>query len=199
MANYTIEGRAGAVIKDVQRDWMWELSIPNITNMIDDDTLKSKLDLAADLDEELKIRARTVSMPSRGVETIDSNFMSQKQFFPGKPTFGNTVSVTFEESENQNVAKVLYAWQNMVMDIRSGHSNKLGKRGLNTYVLDMYVSLLSYAGEKSDTVIYFKNVFPQNVADVSLTYDGSGAVKFDATFQFDFWYLMKVGDPIVSL
>jgi hypothetical protein len=195
--NYTIEGRAGAIIKDVQREWMWNLSIPNITNMVD----TNDLDLTKDLVEEMTIRARSVSMPSRGVETIESVFMSQKQFFPGKPTFGNTVSVQFEESENQNVAKILYSWQQNIMDIRSGHSNRLGKRPANqpgSYVTDMILNMVSFNGTASDKIILFKNVFPENVGDVALSYDGAGSVKFDVTFRFDFWYLMRLGEPIIT-
>lgn len=195
--NFTIEGRAGAVIKDIQRDWAWLLTIPLANTAM---VTNAGLELQGGIDNEVTIRARSVSMPSRGVETIPSEWMGQKQFFPGKMTLGNTVAIQFEESENQNVAKMLYAWQNYIMDITKGHSNALGKRATanTSYVTDMHISLLSYAGTPSDTVVYFKNVFPTNVADVPLSYGGTASVKFDVTFQFDFWYLMKIGDSITK-
>ena len=198
--NYTIQGRAAAVIKDVQRDWMWQLTIPGISNMAGMAGIEG-------LEDEITIRARTCSLPARGVEVIESNWMSQKQFFPGKPTFGNTVSVSFEESENLNVSRFLFNWQQHIMDITSGHSNALAKRpgGATSYVTDMYLNLVSYSGQLSKDnpdasrkYFLFKNVFPTNVGDVSLDYSANGQIKYDVTFQFDWWYLVDADSEILS-
>jgi hypothetical protein len=196
--NFTIEGRAGKIIGDVQRTWMWQLSFPGINNIVS----TNGISLVKDLPEELTIRARNVSMPSRGVESIESVFMGMKQFFPGKPTFSNTVEVGFEESENQNVAKILYNWHQAIFDITKGHSNKLGKRPANSptsYVTDMILSVGSYNGVLSDKIILFKNVYPENVSDVGMDYGNSESVKFGVTFKFDLWFLQKLGEPIVQL
>jgi hypothetical protein len=133
---------------------------------------------------------------------IESVFGGMKQFFPGKPTFGNTMAINFEESENQNVLKILYNWQQNIFDITKGHSNRLGKRPTNTplsYATDMILSMKKYDGSFSDTIILFKNAMIQQVSAVDLEYTGSDSVKFNASFQYDYYFAQKFGEPIVTL
>ena len=79
--NMTLEGRLKH-LPDIQRNWRWEIYIPNVNTIPG---------MPAIIDDDLVIRARTCSLPSRGNEAVESNFMGFKQFFPGKPTFGNTM------------------------------------------------------------------------------------------------------------
>lgn len=191
-----IEGRKIKNFADIQRSFMWEVSIMNFT--------KKKLpDYPASLgtqwdDEQLTLRARSCSIPSRGVDTIESNFGAMKQFFPGKPTFSNTTSIQFEETESQGVGIFLYNWHQMIFDVTKGHSNSAKKRGTtpeNAYVDMIRVTPVRYNGEVVENSIYFYNCFLQNVDDVSLDYSTSEAIKYNATFQFDFWLMGDTTSP----
>ena len=84
MPNLTLEGRLKQ-LPDIQRSWLWEFYIPNVNT----------IPFAGVTEEDLVIRARTCTLPSRGNEALESYFMGFKQFFPGKPLFGNTMEVQF--------------------------------------------------------------------------------------------------------
>jgi len=196
--NFTIEGRAASVMQDIQRQFMFEISFPNVANLIADKTIST------DLVEELTVRARSIQIPERGIEQISSFFGGMHQIFPGKPTFSNTFSINFEESENQNAYRIFYNWLQSIFDITKGYSNMIGKRPGNTplgYVTDAVLQLKKYDGTFEKKIILFKNCFIQNVAAVDLDYTGGNdSVKYNATFAFDWFYLLdNIGDPIVTL
>ena len=195
--NFTIEGRAGSVIKDIQRSWMWEVTFPEIGNILNDPKIASLG--TGGFQEELTVRAKSISIPARGFEMIESNFGAFKQFFPGKFSMDQTVSINFEESENGNLHKIMTEWQQRIFDIKSGHSQMAGgKRGIagTSYILpNMYLTLKNYAGEARDKLIIYKNVLPQQVGAVEMSYDSNSSQIFAVTFQFDLWFLGKVGDP----
>lgn len=179
MANLTIEGRA-KTLPDIQRSWMWELLIPSIADVTNG--------IMGDV-EDLVIRARTATIPARGNEPIESQFIGMKQFFPGKPTFGNTFDVNIEETEDQIVHRALTTWQNLIFSISpttltGGQSLRPLKRDV---AKDVYLLMYRYNGDEMRERIRFYNCFVQNVGDVSMSYTENGSVQFTCTFQFDFW------------
>jgi hypothetical protein len=112
-----------------------------------------------------------------------------KQFFPGKPTFGNTFEVTIEETEDQIVHKALTAWQNLIFNISptlitGGQSLRPLKRDV---AKDVYLLMYKYNGTEMENKIRFYNCFVQNVGDVSMAYNANEAVQYSVTFNFDFW------------
>ena len=96
--NFTIEGRLAA-IEDIQRNFVFEVIIPNI-NIMTGGIMNQ---------EALIIRAKTAAIPARGNDTIDSFFMGMKQLFPGRPNFSNTLSCTLDETEDQIVMRATHA------------------------------------------------------------------------------------------
>jgi hypothetical protein len=199
--NFTIEGRAGSIIKDIQRDWMWEVSIPEISNILSD-TAIAKLG-SGGFQEELTCRAKSIAVPSRGVNMIESNFGGMKQWFPGKPTLDYTVTINFVESENGNIHSILTEWNQKIFNLKSGHSQmaggKRGPAGTSYVVPNMYLTMKNYAGEAREKMIIFKNVMLQNVGAAELSYDSDATINFSATFQFDLWFLGKANDTWIEL
>jgi len=182
MPNFTIEGRAKQ-LPDIQRNWMWELLIPSIADVTGG--------IMGDV-EDLVIRARSVVIPSRGNEPITSEFIGMKQYFPGKPTFGSTFAVNIEETENQIVHKALTFWQNLIYNISpndptGGQSLRPKKRDV---AKDVYLLMYAYNGAPLEKKIRFYNCFIQNIGDVTMAYGGNESVKYDVTWQFDFWELV---------
>jgi len=186
MADFTIEGRMKQ-LPDIQRNWLWELVIPGISKV--SDSISSEGDGV----NSLIIRCRTATIPSRGNQVIESFFMGMKQYFPGKPEFGHTLSISFEETENQIITKTLYEWQQKIFDIvpgspTAGVSQVPTKR---TATRDIYLLMYKYNGKVLERKIRFYNAFPQNVSDVAMDYNGNESVRYECTFQFDFWNLEK--------
>ena len=179
MANLTIEGRA-KTLPDIQRAWMWELLIPGIANVTGG--------IMKDV-EDLIIRTRTAVIPGRTVEAMTSEFMGMKQYFPGKTGFTGTFTSTIEETQDQIVWRALSHWQNLIYLVdpnapNGGASQRPTKRAV---AKDIFLVTYRYDGTPMGKKIRFFNCFPQGVGDVTLSYEAADQVKFDCTFQYDFW------------
>ena len=186
--NFTIEGRL-ATIDDLQRNFMFEVIIPNISSIIP----KSDDIVSNDLMESLTIRTKTCVIPARGNEEMDSYFMGMKQYFPGRPTFTNKLGVQIDETEDQLIMQLLTAWRNKIFDTRpdsatAGYSQAANKRAMSTSIL---LRQYRFNGEKLKSDIEFVNAWPQEVGDVDLAMAGNEKVTFNVTFTYDFWRLKK--------
>jgi len=185
-----IEGRNIRNFADIQRNYNYEVSFINAGSLIPGWT-----------SDDVTLRARSFTIPQRGNEAIESSYGAMKQFFPGKPTFSNTSDITFEETESQGVATFLYSWQQKIFDVTAGHSNYSRKRGNNaagsiadTGICD-HIVITAYRNGGAGTdpsqepnKYYLYNAWLQNVAEVNIDYNQAGdSVKFNATFQYDFW------------
>jgi len=182
MPKFSIESRSKN-IPDIFRSFKWELSIPEISIVA-----------PSFVNEEgFTIRARSVSIPQRGVEVIESNFMGMKQIFPGRNNFANTVTVTLEETEDMLVTKGLYEWQQRIFNIDPDSDNNGGseverKRELTT---DIFLKAYKYNNDQTDRMFRLFNAFPQDVAEVALDYTGNEAVQYSVTFYYDFHKLIE--------
>ena len=184
--NFTVEGRL-STIDDLLRNFMFEVTIPDIATMVGTESGVS----SGDLMESMTIRTKTCSIPARGNEEIESVFMGMKQFFPGRPTFSNKLSLQIDETEDQLVMQVLTAWRNRVFDTRpdsftAGYSKASNKRGLSTSII---LRQYRYDGTALPNDIVFVNAWPQEVGDVELAMAGNEKVTFNVTFTYDFWKL----------
>lgn len=189
-----IEGRRIRNFADVQRNFLYEITFKTAHTLV-----------TGWVEEDVTLRARSFSLPQRGNEPIESNFGAMKQFFPGKPTFGNTMQVSFEETESQGVQRFLFGWQQKIFDLNVGHAGFSRKRGGNSGGASSYINNIPdsgvcdlvtikafrFNGEPLDNKYFLYNVWLQNVDDVNLDYSQNEAVKFNATFQFDFWTFGK--------
>ena len=180
--NFSVEGRLGA-IADIQRNFMFEMTIPDISKMTD-----GKID-----QENLVIRTKTCSIPGRGNEEIESVFMGMRQWFPGRPTIPNKLTISVDESEDQIISSALYAWRQRIFDIdptsgTAGYSQALNKRAMSTTaILRMY----KYNGVKMPNDIVFTNLWPSECPDVELAMTGNEKVTYQVTFTYDYWLLKK--------
>ena len=182
-ANFTINGRAYKY-PDIQRNFMWQLVVPGIRHVAPSALLDA---------EDLLVRCRSISIPQRSNEAITSNFMGTRQFFPGRADpGGGTLAVDFEDTEDMAIQRIFYEWQQNIFNINpaspltAGKSKKLMKRNLTR---DMFLILFSYSGIPLPKMIRFHNAWVQSVGDSSLTYDGGESVKYNITFQYDYWTL----------
>jgi hypothetical protein len=194
MSNFTIEGRKLATAPDIQRTWLWEWVILGIGNIAPDGFGL----------EDLIIRCRSTSIPSRGNEVIESNFMSMKQYFMGKPIIESTIATQFEEFEDQKIMQFLYSWRQAIFNIGPKKSDSVvtklvgdpgsaarkssKRKGLSK---TCYLRMYAFNGDLLPYSIKFINAWPENVESVSLDYAGGESVKYNVTWRFDFWQLIK--------
>ena len=170
MANFTAHGRLGN-LGDIQRQYMWELYIPDIAELNQDDMV---------------LRVRNVVIPGRTIAAIESSFMGTKQFFPGKTEYAGTFATQFEEFEDQKVFKAIDSWQQFIFD--HGRTDNAGGSAGDKSIITRTITLRMYKHDQSLLgEIEFYNAWPQGIADSTLDYTASDSVKFDVTWQYDFW------------
>lgn len=180
--NFSVEGRLGA-IADIQRNFLFECSIPNIGAMTG-----GKID-----QENLIIRTKTCSIPGRGNEEIESVFMGMRQWFPGRPTIPNKLTLSIDETEDMIIAQALYAWRQRIFDIdpaspTAGYSKATNKRAMSTTII---LRMYKYNGVKLPNDIVFTNAWPSECPDIELAMTGNEKISYSVTFTYDYWLLKK--------
>jgi hypothetical protein len=169
--SFSYEGRLKN-LPDPQKVWMWELYI-DIPRGIQTDVVS----------EDLLLRARTVVIPGRTINPIESNFMGTKAFFPGKTEFTGQVSTSLEEREDQKIHSLLNSWMQYMFDWISGLQQGANKQDL---VSDMIIKPYKSNGQPLPNTIKLYNCWPQAIADVSLDYAGAEFVRYEVTWQYDY-------------
>lgn len=163
--------------KDIQRAYQFELLIPNIGELFQDD---------------FTFRCRSASIPGRGNDVISSFFMGQERFYPGRPTWGgNQLSVEVEEYQDQGGLIALNSWHQKMFDAdpngqNPGVANTNNRNGLTR---DITLFMYKYNGEKLPKKIIFYNSWLETVADVALNYQQNESVKYTPQFRWDYWLL----------
>lgn len=173
MANFTIAGRLKN-LPDIQKTYMWELFIPSIEDLDQDDMV---------------LRVRNVVIPGRTIQPIESFFMGTKQFHAGRTEYAGTFPTQIEEFEDQKAHSALHSWQQLIYDYdpnssTAGQSKVVGK---NEYSRDIVLKMYKNDGIKMDKDIVFYGAWPQNVGDATLDYTASDSVKYEVTWQYDYW------------
>ena len=173
MANFTIAGRLKNM-PDIQRSYMWELFIPSIEELDQDDMV---------------LRIRNAVIPGRTIQPIESFFLGSKQFHPGKTEYTGTFTTNIEEFEDGKAHASLHSWMQAIYDANpnsstAGQSKLAGK---NEYTRDIVLRMYKNDGTKMDKDIVFYNSFPSGISDATLDYTASDAVRLDVTWQYDFW------------
>jgi len=161
--------------------FMWELHIPNINDI-----------LGSYENEGFIVRCRSVSIPSRTTEPIETFFLGHKKTFSGRTQFSNIINVLYEETEDLYITKSLYNWMEKIESIdpedsERGTSKSYLQKNLNS---DLFLFLYGYNKRKLDKKIRFHNARPQSLDEVNLDYTDNSAIKFSVNFHFDFWSLV---------
>ena len=173
MANNTIAGRLKNP-PDVQKAYMWELFIPSIEELSQDDMV---------------LRIRNVVIPGRSNPIIESHFMGTKQFLPGKTEYTGSFTTNIEEFEDQFVHTALHSWMQYIFDYDPSSPTAGDQKGATKldYARDMVLKMYKSDGTEMPNSIKFFGAWPQTVADATLDYTASDSVKFDVTWQYDYW------------
>lgn len=171
MPKLHIEGRQ-AGLRDPQRNFLWEIFIPDFNNS-----------------EPLEQRVKSISIPGRSVDPIETYFYGNKQVFTGRTSFPNSITITFEEGEDQKILQLLYEWFQTIYNTdfdsaAGGISNSVTRKD---YAKQIILTMYKYNGEQAGKRIMLINSFPQSLPDVTLDYSGNELIRYDVTFSYDLW------------
>jgi hypothetical protein len=179
--NYHILNAAEG-IGDIQRDWMWNLEFPTISEILPMYSTNG-----------LWVRVRSALIPGATIDAIESQFMGSKQFFPGKKAPTAEMSCNFEETDNHYVFSAMNTWLGLIQQLdhtkgNPGVSSMPSKKKL--VCAAAYLHLLAYDGQKTRTIM-LHNIWPKSIDTPALGYESAGAIKYAVTFQYDNWTVVK--------
>ncbi len=153
---------------DPARTYRWELVIANPPSGVKG--------------EILTVRCQSTSKLGRSFGSINVPYKQTAGVkFAGRAKYSQTWSMTFIEGEDGRVAESINAWQNLIVDERSG-------RGIQDRYIkrDVYLRLLD-SGEHETQKFKVIGCYPESISDVSLAYSGDSAITYSVTLAFDKW------------
>lgn len=151
-----------------QKAYMWEVQILGLAGA------------TGGVLQDLATYAKSVSIPQSAVETIVINHKATRTAHAGRDSAGHTVSLTFWDDEAGTIHKYLNGWMQWIMNADDGTSVPR-----NLYSAQMKILLKDSKDSAVTQTITLSNIFPTEVGDISLNYDGSDAIEISATFNFD--------------
>ncbi len=153
----------------------------------DNKTLEDLLDA-----EEMLLRAKTASLPSKSIGELTTEFMGSKLVYPGKATVDGDLSITFDEFQDMKISRILHKWSNLVFNHAIGqdfdaqgitggaYSNYL-KDYTATVIVDLYDSTLT---QKLPISYKFRFCWPKEIAAAELNMEGSDKITRQVTFKY---------------
>ena len=174
MPNFHIEGRINR--SEILRSFMWEVDLIGGSNQVGI--------------EDINLRVKNISLPSRSIEPIDTWFYGFKQSIPGRTTFSNQINLSLEENEDQDILKSIYDWLEKIqgvdpLDLFATLSS------VKRYTKNMIIKLLKFNGQSTKYFIELKNVYPLSINELNLDFNSNDAIRFDVSFNYDYWRLIK--------
>ena len=224
----TIESRGGLTrFADVARTWNWQMLIPTtvIQNVVSNATkrgtgisrpatsipipkipnIPSIAGVSSKLlvDEDLLVKCRSVSIPSKTVSQISTSFLGHKRNFPGRVEFANNLDMEFEENELQTIKVFFDNWISAIeeTDFNSGANSVARTLSMKDYQTNLVLSLIAYNGVKQAKNFTFYNCWPTSIKEVGLSYADNGSIKYGVSFSFDYYEMGNepyVRIPILS-
>jgi len=205
--NLTLESRQGLSVRyaDPQRNWTFEVIIANdfIKNVqkyssnylggLNLQTLGGNTDKVL-IDEDLIIKCRSASIPSKVMSDISTSFYGQTRKLPGRAEFSNVLNILYEETERQTIKKFMDDWMNIISN--SQFRNQAAFSGTSVvdksqYMTSITLMMYAYNGIQLDKSIVFYNCWPKEVQEVGVSYiDGGDLIKYNIGFSYDFWELV---------
>lgn len=159
-----------------QKSYMWEVSITG---------------LSTGSNSDLTFHAKTVAIPASQVDTSVINFKAGHVYHAGRDASGHNLSITFWDDESQTVRSFFQNWFDLLMfnPVTGSQAPK------NLYTADVTIRLLDSTGAVSTAQILLSDAFPNDINDISLSYDSSEPVEVTVGFMYDIKTIVTPTNP----
>jgi len=153
-----------------QKSYLWEVSITN----------GGIIPILGTILDNIKVFAKSVTIPQEAIEPIQSTWLGEKIFHAGKDSASHTVNITFWDDEYMTVLGYMNQWFKLVRDPDTGSS--VEKRD---YWRDIHIKLKDSTDLITTGKVTLYNCFPIEIADINLSYESSEIIEISVTFQYD--------------
>lgn len=135
-------------------------------------------------------RIKDFNIPSTKIETETRNYNGTFHNVPKSKTY-DTINVTFYEEQMNQLRRKFFAWQEYIF------SKKTGKiQFYRNYTSSFQLKVFGTENTESYGSIYFYEIFPDNIDDITYDRDETGKVM---TFKVSFSFAeMSFMDPKIT-
>lgn len=143
--------------------------------------------------DDFMLRAKTMTLPQKDFNTLETHYMGSKLVYPGKATVAGEFTVQFDEFQDLKISTALHRWSNLLFS--QGFMNDIDVTGRITggassnYAKDYTASVevLLYDSTLKNLlpvkwVLY--RVFPKTISSSDLSQEGDAKVTRSATFSY---------------
>ena len=152
------------------------------------------------MEEILMLRARSVSLPQKKVETINTQYMGSKRNYPGRVSVDGTVTIKFDEFQDLALQKIFYEWGNMIYNhsfpyLQAANTGWKGGGSIADY-LSLYTASIEiklYDSSLNNKLRYtwmLYDCFPTDNGTIELNAEGNGKVAPAITFNYNTWQMI---------
>lgn len=146
--------------------------------------------------DKLSMQVKSSAFPARGHQRMDIKYMGRTIPLRGQVKYNNSWVCSFYLTPDHKLKKIFEDWINGLdptthfeKDVYSEGAGKFIKAQQTTgYSVDMIVRQVDFSESKKTCAYKLHNVFPVEVAPVSISYEGPGRVlEYDVTFTYSWW------------
>ena len=159
-------------------------------------------DFSTEFKSTLQFRASSITIPDRSVDTVTSKYLGHTYTFPLPSDSGQkSVDIEFVEREDQRVAIMLNSWIHEIYDHSQLENNWYAKYPdfKDSFTARITIRQYSLKGVELPTKIRIDGAFIKSLSSVKLDYGRSDAVRYTASFAFDYWALDGTENCLDSL
>lgn len=148
--------------------------------------------------EDLMIRAKTISMPSKSFNELTTSYLGSEIKYPGKPTIAGTFSIQFDEFQDLYISNCFYQWQNIMynQDFTINTSNQYTGGAISNRLSDYTcnVDVILYDSTLKTKLPYFYRyylVWPKEISQAELSQEGDQKITRQITFQYSTFEMLS--------
>jgi hypothetical protein len=152
--------------QEIQKAYMWEVEF---------------IDPRAgdDIGRNLRYQAKATALPPRTQEVIKRHYAGVEYTYTGKDNSARMFRVTFWDNQALDAYRFFNSWYELTQ-----YGSEKNKALPSTYYRDIKLSLKDNSNLFNSETFTFKNCFPYEITEASLTYAESAEFTFDVFFHF---------------
>ena len=154
--------------------------------------------------ETLMLRARSISLPKKTTNKINTHYMGQKRNYPGRTTVDGDVTIKFDEFQDLGTQNIFYEWQNLIFN----HGTPLGSKeatNMNNQIIETGGAVSDFIAQYTAQVYIYLydsalrsklpyywvlyDVFPTDNGQIQLDAEGESKVSPEITFNYGTWQM----------
>ena len=182
-------------------------AISQMLNILNKDIVTATGD---DAGTTLMLRARSISLPKKTTNKINTHYMGSLRNYPGRTKTDGDVTVKFDEFQDLATQRFFFEWQNAIYN----HAVPAGPKGVSQFSIEpggaVADFLAQYTAEveihlfdsalKNELSNYWVlyDVFPTDNGTVNLDAEGEGKVSPEVTFNYNTWDMISHGVSLVN-